>query len=73
MIIKQKKSSSFLALGHMLIKATGGGSDTKVLPRAVQQLKMLPRADTKSHFWHPIADTNPILIVLERTNENIVT
>ena len=31
--------------------------DTRVLPRAVQQLKMLPRADTKSHFRHPGTDT----------------
>ena len=37
----------------------GGGSDTKVPPKAVQQLNMLPRADTKSHFWHPKADTIP--------------
>ena len=46
--------------GHFLIKVMGGGgSDTKVLPRAEQQLNMLPRADTKSHFLHPKADTTP--------------
>ena len=43
--------------GHSLIKVRG--SETKLLPRAVQQLKMLPRADRKSHFWHPRADTIP--------------
>ena len=32
----------------------GGGGESRV-----QQLKMLPRADTKSHFWHPRADTIP--------------
>ena len=40
--------------GHSLIKVT-----QRFLPRAVQQLKMLLRADTKSHFWHPRADMIP--------------
>ena len=31
----------------------------KVLIRAVQQLNMLPRGDTKSHLWHPKADRIP--------------
>ena len=36
---------------------------------------MPPRVDTKSNFWPPKADTisNPILIVLEGTNEKNVT
>ena len=33
----------------IIIKATGGPTQ-RVLHRAVQQLKMLPRADIKSHF-----------------------
>ena len=37
----------------------GGGSEIKVLTRVVQQLNILPRADTKSHFWHPKVDTVP--------------
>ena len=40
--------------GHSLIKVTGGGGGgggaLRLLSRAVQQLKMLSRADTKSHF-----------------------
>ena len=36
--------------GHSLIKVKGGGPTLRFLPRAVQQLKMPPRADTKSHF-----------------------
>ena len=33
--------------------------------RAVQQLKMLPRADTKSHFGTLARPQYPILIVLD--------
>ena len=39
--------------GNYLIKVTGGsegGPTVRFLPRAIQQLKLLPRADTKSHF-----------------------
>ena len=42
---------------HFLIKVTGEGPKLRFLPGAVQQLKMLPKADTKSHFWHPRANT----------------
>ena len=38
-----------------LIKVAGGGggeADTKVLPTAVQQLKLLPRANIQSHCLH---------------------
>ena len=51
--------------GHFLIKVTGGGGGggerpkLRFLPRAIQQLKMLPRADRKSHFWHPRTNTTP--------------
>ena len=49
--------------GHFLIKMTGGGgggeTKTKVLPGTIQQLKMLPRADRKSHIWHPRANMIP--------------
>ena len=45
--------------GGALLNDFDGGSDTKVFTRAVQQLKTLPRANTKSHFWHTIADTIP--------------
>ena len=44
--------------GHSLIEVTREAS-LRFLPRAVQQLKILPRADTKSHVWHPKADTIP--------------
>ena len=37
----------------------GGFVTRRVLPRAVQQLEMVPRADTKSQFWHPRVDTIP--------------
>ena len=51
----------------------GGESEIKVLTRAVQQLNMLPMADTKSHFWQNKPTGYPILIVLEWTNEKLVT
>ena len=48
---------------HSVIKVTGGGGGgptLRFLLRAVQHwLKMLPRADIKSHFWHPRVDTAP--------------
>ena len=44
--------------GHSLIKVTRVPT-LRFLPRAAQQLKILPRADTKSHFWHPRADAMP--------------
>ena len=37
----------------------GGRPKLRFLPGAIQQLKMLPRADRKSHFWHPRANTIP--------------
>ena len=43
--------------GDFLIKVRG--AEIKVLTRAVQQLSMLPGANTKSHFCHPKADTIP--------------
>ena len=43
-----------LATGDML---GDEGSETKVFPREVQRLKMIPRADTKSHLWHPRVNT----------------
>ena len=51
-------------LGHSLIKVTGregggGGLTLRFLSRAVQQLKMPPRVDTKSHFWDARAGTIP--------------
>ena len=36
--------------GHSLIKVTGRVPTLRFLPRAVEQLKMLPRADTKFIF-----------------------
>ena len=44
--------------GHSSIKVTGGPT-LRFLARAVQQLKMKPRADTKSDSFHPTADTIP--------------
>ena len=44
--------------GDFLIKVTGG-SEIKVLTGAAQKLNLPPRADTKSHFWHPKADAIP--------------
>ena len=38
--------------GHSLIKVTGG-STLRLLPRAVHQLKLLPRVDMTSHFLQP--------------------
>ena len=38
--------------GHSLIKVTGGPT-LRLLPIAVQQLKLLPRVDTASHFLQP--------------------
>ena len=35
------------------------GSDSKVFTWSGTEAKMLPRADTKSHFWYPRADTIP--------------
>ena len=48
----------------IMIQWGGGGAllngpTLRLLPRAVQQLKMLPRTDTKSHFSHPRAVTIP--------------
>ena len=40
---------------NSLIKVTGSPT-LRFLPRVVQQLKMLPRADTKPHFYSPRAD-----------------
>ena len=36
-----------------------GGQTLRFLPRAVQQLKLLPRLDTKFHFRRPRVDTKP--------------
>ena len=58
--------------GQSLIKMTGGLT-LRFLPRALQQLKMLPRVDTKSIFGTLERTRYPILIVLERTNDKIVT
>ena len=44
--------------GHSLTKVMGSPTH-RFLPSAVQQLKMLLRADTKSHFSHPRTDTIP--------------
>ena len=50
----------------------GGGSDTMVFTQSSTAVKMLPGADTESHFWHPRVDM-PILTALEWTNEKSVT
>ena len=39
----------------------GKGPTLRFLPRAVQQLKLLPRVDTTSHFRHPWVDYDLIL------------
>ena len=50
------KGMQFLYGDHSVIKVTGGGgSRLRLLPRAVQQIKVLPRAHTTSHFWRPRA------------------
>ena len=36
--------------GGSLLNQRDGGPTLKLLPRAVQQLKLLPRVDTTSHF-----------------------
>ena len=55
--------------GHSLIKVTRGGSATDLLPKAVQQLKMLPRAGAKNHIFGTLAWTSyPIL--MDRWNKN---
>ena len=44
--------------GNFLIKMTANLTLT-LLPRAVQQLKLLPRVDSTSHFLYPRADKKP--------------
>ena len=44
--------------GHSLTKVMGAPT-LRFSARVVQQLKMRPKADTKSHFWHPRAGTIP--------------
>ena len=58
--------------GHSLIKVTGGPT-LRVLPRAVQELKMLPEQTQNLNFGTIERTRYPILIVLERKNEKIVT
>ena len=66
-----------IGTGGFLLKVTGGEGggepDAKVLLRAVQQLNMLHRADTKSHFWHPEAHMIPHFYSPRVENEKIVT
>ena len=50
-----KPMESPLPGGNSLIKVTGSPT-LRFLPRVVQQLKMLPEADTKSHFYSPRKD-----------------
>ena len=56
--------------GHSLIKVKA----LRLLPKAVQQLKMLPRADTIISFFDTLERTRHlILIALEWTTEKNVT
>ena len=69
--------------GIPFIKVTGR-SDTKVFAQSGTAVKNATQSGHRISFWHPRADTEfhfgtlertpyPILIVLEQTNEKIVT
>ena len=59
-----------------LKRVMGRGSSTRgtlrLLARAAQQLKLLPKWTRLSHFLQPRADQNPILMSLEQTDEKIM-
>ena len=63
MLISHTVSDGLGEGSHRSIKATGGVGwggvgvlTLRLLPRAIQQSKLLPRLDTKSHFWRSGAD-----------------
>ena len=58
--------------GDSLIKVTRVWDPTlRLVLRALQQLKMLPKVDTKSHFDTPKRIRYLILISLKQTNEKL--
>ena len=54
-----KKRSSTVLRGEVQSLIKVRGSDSKAFSKSGSAVKMLLRADTKSHFWHPRADTIP--------------
>ena len=54
-----RNTKKSLLIPGVLLNKGDGGLTLRFLPGVVQQLKMPPRANTKSHFRHPRADMIP--------------